>query len=153
MSESIAEMVLPGTYIEVRSEGLIAVGSIATGNVGIVGTAARGPLNEVAPIGGLAEAIDLFGPADAFGPRARRRPAAHARPRAQAGVRGRRQQRLRRADRRRRARGGRRAPCRRRPTTRFRLTARERRRRGATTSPSCVVDNGATHDAALPRCR
>ena len=31
MSESIAEMVLPGTYIEVRSEGLIAVGSIATG--------------------------------------------------------------------------------------------------------------------------
>jgi hypothetical protein len=64
MSETIAEMILPGTYIEVRSEGLIAVGSIATGNVGIVGTAARGPLNRALPIGSVAEAIDLFGPAD-----------------------------------------------------------------------------------------
>ena len=66
MSEAIAEMVLPGTYIEVRSEGLISVGSIATGNIGIVGTAARGPLGEVVPIGGVAEAIDVFGPADSF---------------------------------------------------------------------------------------
>ena len=49
MSEAIAEMVLPGTYIEVRSEGLIAVGSIATGNIGIVGTAARGPLGRGRP--------------------------------------------------------------------------------------------------------
>jgi len=64
MSEAIAEMVLPGTYIEVRSEGLIAVGSIATGNVGIVGTAARGPLNTVVPLGGAAEAMDVFGPPD-----------------------------------------------------------------------------------------
>ena len=64
MSESIAEMVLPGTYIEVRSEGLIAVGSIATGNIGIVGTAARGPLNAVTQLGGATEAIDVFGPAD-----------------------------------------------------------------------------------------
>jgi Phage tail sheath C-terminal domain len=64
MSESIAEMVLPGTYIEVRSEGLIAVGTIATGNVGIVGTAARGSLGEVIPVGGAAEAIDIFGPPD-----------------------------------------------------------------------------------------
>ena len=47
MSESIAEMVIPGTYIEVRSEGLISVGSIATGNIGIVGTAARGPVGDV----------------------------------------------------------------------------------------------------------
>jgi hypothetical protein len=64
MSESIAEMVLPGTYIEVRSEGLIAVGSIATGNIGIVGTAARGPLGEVRQIGSVVEAIDLYGPED-----------------------------------------------------------------------------------------
>jgi len=64
MSEAIAEMVLPGTYIEVRSEGLIAVGSIATGNVGVVGTAARGPLGEVVALGGVAEAIDVYGPAD-----------------------------------------------------------------------------------------
>src|SRR4051812_47660190 len=66
MSESIAEMVLPGTYIEVRSEGLIAVGSIATGNIGIVGTAAKGPLDTVVPLGGAAEAVDVFGPADLF---------------------------------------------------------------------------------------
>lgn len=66
MTETIAEMILPGTYIEVRSEGLIAVGSIATGNVGVVGTAAKGPLDRAVPIGGVAEAIDTFGPADAF---------------------------------------------------------------------------------------
>ena len=41
MSESIAEMVIPGTYIEVRAEGLIGVGGIVTGNLGIVGTASR----------------------------------------------------------------------------------------------------------------
>jgi hypothetical protein len=64
MSESIAEMVLPGTYIEVRSEGLIAVGSIATGNIGIVGTAARGPLGAVRQLGSATEAIDVFGPPD-----------------------------------------------------------------------------------------
>jgi hypothetical protein len=64
MSETIAEMVLPGTYIEVRAEGLIAVGSIATGNVGLVGTAAKGPLGVAVPIGSVAEAIDVFGPAD-----------------------------------------------------------------------------------------
>ena len=64
MTESIAELILPGTYIEVRSEGLIAVGSIATGNVGIVGTAARGPLGTVTPLGSVTEAIDVFGPPD-----------------------------------------------------------------------------------------
>jgi hypothetical protein len=64
MSESIAEMVLPGTYIEVRSEGLIAVGSIATGNIGVVGTAARGPLSTVRQLGGAIEAVDVFGPED-----------------------------------------------------------------------------------------
>ena len=66
MAEAIAEMVLPGTYIEVRAEGLISVGAIVTGNIGIVGTAARGPRNEVRAIGSYAEALDLFGPYDAF---------------------------------------------------------------------------------------
>ncbi|MDJ0768568.1 MAG: hypothetical protein QNJ12_07220 [Ilumatobacter sp.] len=66
MSESIAEMILPGTYIEVRSEGLISAGAIATGNIGIVGTAARGPRNEVRAIGSYAEALDLFGAYDSF---------------------------------------------------------------------------------------
>ena len=40
----MAEMILPGVYIEVRPEGLIAPGQITVGNVGVVGTAARGPL-------------------------------------------------------------------------------------------------------------
>lgn len=67
MSETIAEMVIPGTYIEVRAEGLIAVGAIATGTIGIVGTAAKGPPNEVRSIGSYAEAVDLYGTYDPFG--------------------------------------------------------------------------------------
>ena len=66
MSESIAEMVIPGTYIEVRAEGLIAVGGISTGNIGIVGTAGRGPVDTVVPIGSFTEAVDIFGQPDAF---------------------------------------------------------------------------------------
>ena len=66
MSESIAEMILPGTYIEVRAEGLISAGAIATGNIGIVGTAARGPRNEVRALGSYGEALDLFGAYDSL---------------------------------------------------------------------------------------
>jgi hypothetical protein len=66
MAEAIAETVLPGTYIEVRAEGLISVGAISTGNVGIVGTAARGPRNAVVAIGSYSEALDSFGSYDAF---------------------------------------------------------------------------------------
>ena len=64
MTEAIAETVLPGTYIEVRSEGLIGVGGIATGNVGIVGTAARGPTGKVVELDSAATAQDVFGPSD-----------------------------------------------------------------------------------------
>ncbi len=64
MSETIAEMILPGTYIEVRAEGLIGVGGIATGNVGVVGTANRGPLNTVVVLGSYGEALDTFGAYD-----------------------------------------------------------------------------------------
>lgn len=66
MSEAIAEMILPSTYIEVRAEGLIGVGSIATGNLGIVGTAARGPADEVVALGGYSDALDAFGLYDAL---------------------------------------------------------------------------------------
>ncbi|MEY4748473.1 MAG: hypothetical protein RIQ60_687 [Pseudomonadota bacterium] len=66
MSEAIAEMILPSTYIEVRAEGLIGVGAIATGNIGIVGTAARGPADSVVAIGGYSEALDTFGAYDAL---------------------------------------------------------------------------------------
>jgi len=64
MSESIGEMILPGTYIDVRAEGLIGVSGIATGNVGIVGTANRGPLNQVVVLGSYSEALDTFGSYD-----------------------------------------------------------------------------------------
>ena len=64
MSEAIGEMILPGTYIEVRSEGLIGVGGISTGNIGVVGTANRGPLNTVVILGSYAEALDTFGAYD-----------------------------------------------------------------------------------------
>lgn len=66
MSEQGHETVVPGTSVEVRAEGLIGVGSIATGNVGIVGTASRGPVNEVRTIGTYGEAVDLFGEYDSF---------------------------------------------------------------------------------------
>jgi len=66
MSEAIAEMVLPGTYIEVRSEGLIGAGAISTGNLGVVGTAAWGARNKVVTLSSYAEALDAFGPPDPF---------------------------------------------------------------------------------------
>ena len=75
MSESIAEMVIPGTYIEVRAEGLIAVGGISTGNIGIVGTAGRGPVGAAVPVGSYAQAVEAFGGTDAFAaPRVADRP-------------------------------------------------------------------------------
>ena len=64
MSESIAEMIIPGTYIEVRAEGLIGVGGISTGTIGVVGTANRGPLDEVVILGSFAEAQEVFGDYD-----------------------------------------------------------------------------------------
>lgn len=64
MSEAIREMVLPGTYIEVRAEGLIGVSGIATGNLGVVGTASRGPVNQVVVLGSYGEAVETFGPYD-----------------------------------------------------------------------------------------
>lgn len=42
MSEVITETILPGTYIEVRAEGLLSIGAIPTGNIGIIGTAEMG---------------------------------------------------------------------------------------------------------------
>lgn len=62
----MAEMILPGTYIEVRAEKLIVPGPIAIGNVGIVGTARRGKLNTVYTPANIGEARDIFGQSDAF---------------------------------------------------------------------------------------
>jgi len=74
MTESIGEMIIPGTYIEVRAEGLIGVGGIPTGNIGVVGTANRGPVGQAMILGSYAEALSTFGnydpwPANAAAPR------------------------------------------------------------------------------------
>lgn len=58
------EIILPGTYITVRDEGLITAGRVVTGNIGIVGTAAKGPVNEVKILGSFTEAKEQFGDPD-----------------------------------------------------------------------------------------
>lgn len=72
------EIILPGTYIEVRAEKLISAGPIAIGNVGIVGTASRGKLanpdtddaNAPAPVvytpANVGEAREIFGEPDSY---------------------------------------------------------------------------------------
>lgn len=62
----MAEMIIPGTYIDVRAEGLISAGRIATGIVGVVGTAASGPVNSPITLSGFANARDIFGLPDDF---------------------------------------------------------------------------------------
>jgi hypothetical protein len=62
----MAEMVLPGVYIEVRPEGLIVPGRVSVGAIGIVGTASKGPLRLPVVLGSLAEARAAFGDADAW---------------------------------------------------------------------------------------
>jgi hypothetical protein len=62
----MAEMVLPGTYIEVRPEGLIVPGRVSVGTVGVIGTAARGPLDTPTVVSGFLDARDRFGQYDAW---------------------------------------------------------------------------------------
>lgn len=62
----MAEMIIPGTYIDVRAEGLISAGSVSTGIVGVIGTAASGPVGVPITLSGMAEANDLFGAPDSF---------------------------------------------------------------------------------------
>jgi hypothetical protein len=46
---------------------LIGVGGIATGNVGVVGTANKGPVNEVVVLGDYGQAVEIFGSYDRWG--------------------------------------------------------------------------------------
>jgi hypothetical protein len=62
----MAEMIVPGTYIDVRAEGLISAGRVATGIVGIVGTAARGAIGEPITLASYSNARDLFGLPDNY---------------------------------------------------------------------------------------
>jgi hypothetical protein len=59
-------MVVPGTYITVRTEGLISAGRVATGIVGVVGTAANGPIGVPITLSGLTDAQARFGLSDSF---------------------------------------------------------------------------------------
>lgn len=62
----MAEMILPGVYIEVRAEGLIAPGRVTVGNLGVVGTASNGPINVPVILGSYSEARERFGDYDAW---------------------------------------------------------------------------------------
>jgi hypothetical protein len=60
------EMIIPGTYIDVRAEGLISAGRVATGIVGVVGTASAGPVGIPVTLSGFANARETFGLPDDF---------------------------------------------------------------------------------------
>ena len=62
----MAEMILPGTYIEVRAEGLITAGRVSVGNLGVVGTASKGPVGEPMILSSNTEAREVFGNYDEF---------------------------------------------------------------------------------------
>jgi Phage tail sheath C-terminal domain len=64
----MAEMILPGVYIDVRAEGLIAAGQVTVGNIGMVGTARRGPVGRAVLLSTYAEAVEMFGAYDEWDP-------------------------------------------------------------------------------------
>jgi len=67
MAETFAldSMVVPGTYVQVRAEALIAGAAVSTGNIGVVGTASTVP-TRTQLLSGYSEALAAFGPYDAF---------------------------------------------------------------------------------------
>jgi hypothetical protein len=67
MAETITETILPGTYIEVRAEGLLSGGLISTGNIGIIGTAEKGDTG-IATLSSFEEARARYGQAGAWDP-------------------------------------------------------------------------------------
>lgn len=68
MSEFITEMILPGTYIEVRPEGLLSIGGIATGNIGIIGTAEKGD-KRIESLSSFEEGQGRFGEISSWDPK------------------------------------------------------------------------------------
>ena len=62
----MAETIIPGTYITVRAEGLISAGRIATGIVGVVGTASDGPVGVPVTPAGFGDVREAFGLPDDF---------------------------------------------------------------------------------------
>jgi len=59
-------MILPGVYINVLSEGLISPGQVTVGNLGVVGTAAKGPIDELTLLSSYNDALATFGSYDSF---------------------------------------------------------------------------------------
>lgn len=57
----MAELILPGVFVEVRPEGLIVPTGFPVGNVGVVGTASKGPVGEPQVLGSYADALERFG--------------------------------------------------------------------------------------------
>jgi hypothetical protein len=62
----MAETVLPGVSIEVRDEGLIVPLGVTVGNLGVVGTASKGPVGVPTLVGSYGEARDVFGDYDTW---------------------------------------------------------------------------------------
>jgi hypothetical protein len=62
----MTEIILPGTYVAVHDEGLITTGTVATGIIGLVGTAAAGPIDQVTILNSFSEARQIFGEADTW---------------------------------------------------------------------------------------
>jgi hypothetical protein len=62
----MAEMIIPGTYIDVRAEGLISAGGVSTGIVGVIGTASSGPVGVPVTLSGFSHARELFGSPDNY---------------------------------------------------------------------------------------
>jgi hypothetical protein len=62
----MGNMILPGTYIDVRAEGLIAPGQITVGNLGVIGTAAKGPVGVPVILGSFTDAKQKFYTYDAW---------------------------------------------------------------------------------------
>jgi hypothetical protein len=70
MEENFAEQIVPGTFIRVHAEALIAPKGVAFGNVGIVGTAANAEganaLGSTQILSSLEDAYKLYAPSDAL---------------------------------------------------------------------------------------
>jgi len=62
---ALSSLVLPGTYVQVRAEALIAGAAVSTGNIGIVGTAATTP-DDTEILSSYDDALTAFGAYDAF---------------------------------------------------------------------------------------
>ncbi len=60
----MAELVLPGVFIEVRPEGLMLPQGVTVGNLGVIGTASKGPVDKAVVLGSYAEAKEQFGDYD-----------------------------------------------------------------------------------------